>query len=316
MNVRCLLLLLLALLAGPAAAQVPEAPAPGHEESADRLRMTTTERQFFALGLTLSRGAFAYAELAGQASLVSRTRSKVAQVGKLGKLAGAARRDRLIAGEYLSRTLVLMQALNAPPATQAPLRQASEHLASPLVLTSEARPLAVFSGAAAQTLSSLSEFETLSTLPEDPALRKWLASAAVPASAQVWYGEGEIAALAQIAAAQQMPELLPPAAQIATDLRGLRDWLALRLPDNPSPDQAGLQKSLEAFLHDPTVTATARRKSRKPLSPAQLDALGGICRLLQTQVLGPEPAPRETATLETRFKSLCIAVSFVSEKKV
>ncbi len=263
--------------------------------------MTAGERQFFALGLTLSRGAFAYAELARQATLVSHTRSKIAQVGQLGKLSPTARRNRLTAQAGLTQTLALMQAMNAPAAALIPIRRAAERLDGPLPITSDARPLAFFNGGAAQTLSSLSEFETLSSLPEDPALRNWLSSPGICDSAQVWYGEGEIAALAEIAAAQQMPELLPPAEQIATDLRGLRDWLALRLPDAPSPEQAALKDALETFLRD-AKPVTSGQKSRKPLSSAQLHALGGISRLLQTQVLGPDTALHEAASPPELFR--------------
>lgn len=297
MNTRWLLLVLLlpGLLIQPAAAQTPSVPvaaAIDREESASLLQMTTTERQFFALGLTLARGSFAYAELAGEATVVSHTRSKIAQVGKLGKLAPVARRNRLTAGEFLRQTQALMLTMNAPAAALTPIRKASERLAAPLALTAEARPLAIFNGDAAQTLSSLNEFESLSSLPEDPALQKWLTSPGVSDSAQVWYGEGEIAALAQIAAARQMPELLPPAQEIATDLRGLHDWLALRLPDTPTPEQAALQKSLEVFLVDAGQKTKMSQKSQKPLTPAQMEALGSISRLLQLQVLGTETASR------------------------
>ncbi len=297
MNTRWLLLVLLlpGLLIQPAAAQKlagPVAATDDREESASRLQMTATERQFFALGLTLARGSFAYAELAGEATVISHTRSKIAQVGKLGRLAPVARRNRLTAGEFLRQTQALMLTMNAPVTALAPIHKASERLAAPLSLTSDARPLAIFNGGAAQTLSSLNEFESLSSLPEDPALRKWLTSPDVSDSAQVWYGEGEIAALAQIAAAHQMPELLPPAQEIATDLRGLHDWLSLRLPDTPTPEQAALQKSLEVFLVDAGLKTKSSRKSQKPLSPAQMEALGSISRLLQLQVLGTETASR------------------------
>ena len=297
MNTRWLSLVLLlpGLMIQPVRAQKTSVPVSGiadRKESSSLLEMTTTERQFFALGLTLARGSFAYAELAGEATVVSHTRSKIAQVGKLGKLAPVARRNRLTAADFLDRSVTLMSAMNAPEAALAPVRKASERLAAPLTLTAEARPLAIFNGEAAQTLSSLNEFETLSSLPEDPALRKWLTSPGVSDSAQVWYGEGEIAALAQIAAAHRMPELLPSTQEIATDLRGLHDWLSLRLPDTPTPEQAALQKSLEAFLVDAGQKTKISRNSQKPLSPAQMEALGSISRLLQLQVLGTQTATR------------------------
>ena len=298
MNARLLILFFVILLAQPVAAQVSAAPTHAPGEASALLQMTAGERQFFALGLTLSRGAFAYAELARQATLVSRMRSKIAQVGQLGKLSPIARRNRVAANDCLTQTLALMQAMNAPDTALKPVRREAERLAAPLALTADARPLALFNAQAAQTLSALSEFDALSSLPEDPALRQWLAAPGVSDSAQVWYGEGEIAALAQIAAARQMPELLPPAQQIATDLRGLRDWLSLRLPDVPSPEQAALRSALEAFLRSDEQRTTPGRKSRKPLTPSQLQALGDISRQLQAQVLGPETEPvlRETAS--------------------
>ncbi len=265
---------------------VPPTPPVGASQ-VGTLQMDPDERRSFALGLTLSRGAFAYAALAKAATDVARTRSRLAQVGKLGKLAPLAERNRRAAGEEAARALALMRALDAPPAALAPVAKAAARLAAPLPITDDAKPLLPFNRDAARALSSLNEFETLSSLPENPALRAWLDAPGLSRSASVWYGEGEIAALAQIAAAHGMPELLPPAQQVATDLRGLRDWLAGRLPDAPTPEQASLKAALEAFLRG-TSLAHPGVKSRKPLTPAQLQALSAISRQLQAQALGPE----------------------------
>lgn len=261
---------------------------PAGAASAGALQMGPDERRFFALGLTLARGAFAYAELAKAATEVARTRSRLAQVGKLGKLAAGAERNRRAAGEEVARALALMRAVDAPPAALAPVAKAAARLAGPLPITGDARPLLLFNRDAARALSSLNEFETLSSLPEDPALQAWLETPRLARSASVWYGEGEIAGLAQIAAAHGMPDLLPPAQQVATDLRGLRDWLALRLPDTPTPEQAALRDALASFLRD-TSLAHPGVKSRKPLTLSQLQALGGISRKLEAQALDPIP---------------------------
>ena len=298
MKARLLSALLLVLTASSALAQTIPAPAPNAPVST--LQMEVSERQFFELGTTLARGAFAYAELAKQATGVAKTRSKIAQVGQLGKLEPAARRDRLAAREGLTEAAGLMRALGASSVALAAVTRAADALAGPLPMTPEAKTLAVFNGAAARTLSSLHEFETLSSLPEDPALRKWLASPVVNESAQVWYGEGEISGLAQIAAAYQMPELLPPAQQIATDLRGLRDWLSLRLPDAPSQEQIALKDALEAFLAETAQTERPGIRSRKSLTLAELQTLGGISHQLQTEVLGPSPATAPPQTSEAR----------------
>jgi len=289
----CLTLALSLLIALPGLAQNRETPVPTRSADtpqASTLQMDSDERRFFALGLTLSRGAFAYAELAKAATEVARTRSRLAQVGKLGKLAAGAERNRRAAGEEVARALALMDAMDAPPAALAPVAKAAARLARSLPITEDAKPLLLFNRDAAHALSSLNEFETLSSLPEDPALRAWLDAPGVARSASVWYGEGEIAALAQIAAAHGMPDLLPPAQQVATDLRGLRDWLAGRLPDAPTPEQAALRDALASFLRD-TSLAHPGVKSRKLLTLSQLQALSVISRQLQAQALGSDPIP-------------------------
>ena len=178
-----------------------------------------------------------------------------------------------------------METLQAPPSALAPVRRAAERLAQPLKLTGRCRRIAVFSHKAAQTLAALDEFNALSSVPDDAALRHWLAAAP---SGQVWYAEGLVAALGETAAAQQMPDLLPPVKEIATDLRGLRDWLSLRLPDAPTPDQAALVAALNDFLSE---TSRTGRPQAAPLSLPQLQSLGDISRRLQAQILGDPAAP-------------------------
>ena len=102
--------------------------------------------------------------------------------------------------------------------------------------------------------------------------------------------------MSQIAAAHEMPDLLPPAEQIATDLRGLRDWLALRLPEMPSAEQAALKHDVGAFLEQASLAARPGVKSPALLSLPQLQALGSISRRVQAQVLGANGA--ETAARE------------------
>ncbi len=277
----CLLPLLLLLFSLPVWVQgVSASPPPA-------LQIEPDERQFFDLGATLARGAFAYAALAKQAAVVEKTRGKLAQVRQLERLDPLAGRSRTMAHTEILRAQSLMGTLNAPDSALAPVSAAAARLAGPLPMADDAKPLAFFSRPAARTVSSLSEFETLSSLPDDPAIRAWL-EAAPARSAQVWYAEGEIAGLSQIAAAHQMPDLLPPTEQIATDLRGLRDWLALRLPEMPSPEQAALKHDLNAFLEQTSSAARPGVKSRKLLSPSQLQALGSISRRVEAQVLGTD----------------------------
>jgi len=276
----CLLSALLLLFTLPVWAQA-SAPVPP-----PALQIEPQERQFFDLGVTLARGAFAYAELAKQAAVVQKTRSRLAQVRQLERLDPLAGRNRAAASLEIGHAEILMRQLNAPEAAVAPISAAAVRLAGPLPITSDARPLALFSRPAARTVSALSEFEALSSLPDHPAVRAWLDTVTLSRSAQVWYAEGEIAGLSQIAAAHEMADLLPPTEQIATDLRGLRDWLALRLPDAPSAEQAGLKHDLNAFLEQASLASRPGVKSRKLLSPSQLQALGSISRRVQAQVLG------------------------------
>jgi len=278
-----LLFFTLLFLALPTLAQTPPVSTPS------ALQMDAGERQLFALGMALTQGAFAYAELSKQAAQAGKTRSRAAQVIDFQRLGPAARRDRTAAQEGLAQAVSLLQTLNAPPATLLPIERAATRLGKPLPMTANA-----------SILAALSEFTTLSSLPENPALRQWLASPDMSDSAQVWYDEGEICGLAQIAAAHQMPELLPPAEQIATDLRGLRDWLALRLPDTPTPEQISLKSALEAFLQQVALTTRPGIKSRKFLTPTQLQALGSISEQVQTQVLRPAaPAAPQASSART-----------------
>ncbi len=278
----CLLPVLLLLLFSlpvwaQASAPVPPPPA---------LQIGPEERQFFDLGATLARGGFAYAELAKQAALVQKTRGKLAQVRQLERLDPLAGRNRAAASLEISRAETLMRRLHAPEAALAPVAAAAARLAGPLPMAGDAKPLALFNRPAARTVSALSEFEALSSLPDAPAVRAWLGTPALTRSAQVWYAEGEIAGLSQIAAAHEMPDLLPPTEQIATDLRGLRDWLALRLPEMPSAEQTALKHDLDAFLEQASALSRPGVKSPKPLSLPQLQALGSISRRVQAQVLG------------------------------
>ena len=260
---------LLVLFALPASAQVnPE------------------ERRFFALGVTLSRGAFAYAELAKQAAEVARTHSRIDQVRPLGRLDPLAGRSRTAAREQFAAAGALMRGLTAPPPALGPVDSAEKRLAGPLPITSEARPLALLSRPAARTVSALSEFQSLSSLPEYPAIRRWLGTPGLPRDALAWYEAGRLAGLAQIAAANDMPELLPPNALLAADLRGLQERLALSLPAAPSSTQTGLQNDLDALLRQ---TAAGGPQAR--LTPPQLQSLGSISVRMQAQVLKARSEP-------------------------
>ena len=113
MKARLVSALLLVLAAPSALAQTAPIPVPNAPGST--LQIGAEDRQFFELGTILARGAFAYAELAKQATGVAKTRSKIAQVGQLGKLEPIAKRDRLAAREGLTEAAGLMRALGGVP---------------------------------------------------------------------------------------------------------------------------------------------------------------------------------------------------------
>ena len=272
----CLLSALLFLLALP----VVSLAAP------DTLK-SEQKRQFFDLGLTLSRGAFAYAPLAKEATAVGKTPSKIEQVRQLGRLDPLAGKSRAEARTRMDRTVLLMRRLHAPETAVAPVAAAAAQLAGPLPLNSDAQTLAFWSRPAARTVASLSEFQILASLPEDPAVARWLHAPGLPLSAPLWYSAGTLAGRSEIAAAHEMPDLLPPPAQVFTDLRGLRDALAWPLV---SPDTIALRNALDKFLKDAPVGPGVGPRT---LSLAQLQALAGISRRLQAQ-LGTEAAGPET----------------------
>ena len=272
----------LALMAclGPAAlrADAPASPLPS-------LHLTANERHFFDFGYQVGRAAFAYAELGKRATAVAKSHDKAAQLEQLAALAPLAARNRMDAREGFVRARSLLETLQAPSKVLLPVQRAADRLGKPLRLTGDVRRVSLFSGKAAQTLASLDEFNALSSIPEEATLQHWLGTAS---SGHVWYAEGLVSALAETAAAQQMPELLPPVKEIATDLRGLRDWLSLRLPESPTPDQEALVSALNDFLGQ---TSRTGRPQTTPLTLTQLQALGDISRRLQSQILGDHVVP-------------------------
>lgn len=256
--------------------------------AAPNVSKTEPERQFFELGFTLSRGAFAYAPLAKQAVAVEKMPNKIDQVRQLGRLDPLAGKSRAEALVRMDQSVALMHRLNAPDSAVAPVAAAAARLAGPVPLPSNAQPLAFWSRPASRTVASLSEFQILSSLPEDPAVAHWLRAPGLPPAASLWYSTGVLAGRAEIAAAHEMPDLLPPSAQVFADLRGLRDALAR---PGVSPDMAALRNALDAFLKD---APAENRTCPRILSLAQLQALAGISRCLQAQ-LDTETSGQETA---------------------
>ncbi|MGO8674040.1 MAG: hypothetical protein ACLQVD_22105 [Capsulimonadaceae bacterium] len=247
------------------------------------LKISDAERTYYDFGYTLATGAFTYADLAKQAMAIAPSSSgrQPAGVDILASLSPTALRDRGVVRTNLERTLSDMEALHASSDAVAVVRQAVDLVSKPLVATGDAADLAAVNPQAAQTLEALNEFEKIGGITESPAISAWLQGPGHSGVGNVWYAEGLISGVVEIASAQNMPELLPPVSEVATDLRGLRDWLVLRMPEEPSPDQAALRTSLDAFLEE---TSWPKVQDR-PVTHSELVSLGVISHQLQMQVL-------------------------------
>lgn len=282
MRIAVLMLLFLGQVVLAAAQSAPAAPqqvAPAPSDS--RLSVTDAERQYFELGDVLAQAALS------DVSLVSRTRRITyrdmtdAQLAQIGKLAPGALQARAAAQVLFARAVTLMQDLNAPPAALTPVSALSARLGKPLTPTGAARQVADLNADAGTVLAALDESDRLSAILDNKALQNWATGAASNQTGRVWYAEGLMVGVAHVAAKLSQPDLLPPVADLATDLRGLRDWLSLRLPDTPTPEQIELQTDIDQFL----AKAANIRRHPKTLTMPQVADLEKIGHLLEAQIL-------------------------------
>lgn len=267
-------------------AQTPTAPPATPPEAASitatPLNVSPDERRFFELGVVLAKASFAYAALAKQTAAASQASSLETQVSRLAKLAPDVLRERALAQSSLTRAAALLQELGAPGGVLLPLTRLVATLGKPPVTSGDARSVAALNPDAGVVLAALQESSRLTGVLENGTLKKWLKSSE---AGQVWYAEGLMAGVSETAVRENLPDLLPPVRDLATDLRGLRDWLSLRLPDAPSPEQTALQIAINGFLQQ-----SAAVKKPRPLTRAQLQALGDISRMLQAQLLSQPPS--------------------------
>jgi hypothetical protein len=272
----------------------PPAPEP-------MLQITAVERQYFDFGCSLATAAFAYADLARQIAAIPEyhRHDRTGQMQLLAALNPVVLRDRGVVRDSLSRTLAQMHSLQASPSALAIVSQGADMVNRPILLTGDAKVIATVNARAGQTLAGLNEFERISGITQSPAISAWLNGPGKNSVGNVWYAEGLISGVAAVASAQNLPDLLPPVSEISTDLRGLRDWLLIRMPDNPTAAQSLLRKTLDGFLRSTSWPQVQDR----PVSPAELAMLGTISRELQNQVLltaasstATEPAASLTAS--------------------
>jgi hypothetical protein len=166
------------------------------------------------------------------------------------------------------------------------VKDAADELNRALRYTGDAKTVVQVNSEAGRTLASLNEFERISGLSENPKVRAWLKVPRDDGSANVWYAEGLIAAVSEIASDEEMPDLLPPVQEISTDMRGLRDWLTSRTPDQPTAEQTELRDTINAFLKS---TSWPKIEDR-PVTRMELVALGKISQHLRHQVFSQPEA--------------------------
>lgn len=273
-------------------AQTPTAPQVTNPDTAlapsASLNVAPDERRYFELGAVLARASFANAGLAKQTLLASKSRSLEVQISRLAKLAPDALRERDVAQSSLNRALALLQELSAPSGVLSPLTRLAATLDKPPVAQGGAQSMAALNADAGVVLAVLQESSRLTGALENAALKKWLKSAG---TGRVWYAEGSMAGVSEVAVREDLPDLLPDLHDLATDLRGLRDWLSLRLPDAPTPEQIALQTAINRFLQQ-----SAAVKKPKSLNQPQMQALGDISRMLQAQLLSQPPIEASAPT--------------------
>jgi hypothetical protein len=276
----------------PAAAAGPAAAAPVDQS----LAISDNERRAFALGDALARASFSYSPIVQQAAQLAHSPDRFQEVDKLAKLAPDAALARLSARSGLDEAVVLAKQLDAPRAAFDPIARLAARLDRPVVLSGDSLTLGSLNLQAADVLASLDEAQDLSLLLETPGLTRWLSAYASGGAGPVWYADGLMAGIAQIAARYELPYLLPRTADVATDLRGVRDWLASRLPETPTPDQDLLRDKIDQWLEQaPVLSADLGRTPSRRLPPDQLAALGQISALLRELILGSPGAPLTSA---------------------
>lgn len=258
--------------------------------------MTDLERQYFDFGYALSKAAFSYAELARHSYDIQAVHTHATHLRMLSELCPVAVHDRQLVRDNLDRAYTDMRSLSASPKALALVKAAADELNKPLKYTGDAKTVAAAYPDAGKTLASLNEFERISGLSESPDVRNWLKVKRGNGSGNVWYAEGLIAGVCEIASDDGLPDLLPQVEELSTDMRGLRDWLASRTPDPPSEEQSALRETINGFLKSTSWPNVGDR----PVSRAELLTLGDISHYLRDEVLAaPPPIQPTTASAQS-----------------
>lgn len=246
------------------------------------INVAPDERLMFQLGDYLGKASFVDAGLVREINASAASGDKDAELTELEKLSAEALFNRSRELGYFLDARQLMWNIRAPIIAIAPIAQAIQYLKKPIEFHGQTSELAQSNQNAAVTLYVLEEYPRLSTVPDSPPLRHWIDSAAKEHNGHVWYAEGLISGISVIAAECKNPQILPKAADIATDLAGLRDWITIRLPDTPSPDQLALRAAVESLLD----SVTKYDHAEGSITQYQLTKLGMVSKTIEGEVFG------------------------------
>ena len=273
--------------AAPPAAQPPSATAQV-PATVTPINVFPDESLMFQLGDYLGKASFVNAALVQEINSVTIAGDRDTELALLEKLAQPALNNRTRQLGYLLSVRQLMWNMRAPVTAIKPISLAIIQLRKAPVYSGQTVELAKTDPRAAFTLAVLEEYPKFSGIQDTHIFRKWIGQTARAHNGHVWYAEGLIAGFAVIAAENKKPDLLPKAPEIATDLAGQLNWITIRLPDNPSPDQLALRTKVFDLLN----SVSKFDHENDYITQYQLQQLGQISSTIEGEVFGlPADSP-------------------------
>jgi hypothetical protein len=264
----------------PAIAQVPAPITP-----ITPINVYPDESLMFQVGDYLGKASFVNSPVMQAISATTVVGKRNDELALLEKLAQTALNNRARQLNYLLSARQLMWNMRAPEKSIAPLTSAINTLKVQPAYSGQTLELSKTDPAAALTLAILEEYPKVCSVQDSLQFRAWVNSAARQHNGHVWYAEGLISGLTDVAAANKMPTLLPRAPEIATDLEGELNWITIRLRDTPSPDQLALRDKVFALLK----SVSKNDHVRDYITQYQLHQLGDITKSIEGEVFGLPP---------------------------
>jgi len=246
------------------------------------------ESLMFQLGDYLGKASFVNAALVQEINATTVAGNRDTELAMLEKMAQPALNNRARQLSYLLSARQLMWNMRAPETAIHPISLAIAQLRKAPIYSGQTIELAKTDPRAAITLAVLEEYPKFSGIQDTHVFRRWIGQTARAHNGHVWYAEGLIAGFAVIAAENKKPDLLPKAPEIATDLAGQLNWITIRLPDTPSPDQLALRAKVFALLN----SVSKFDHQNDYITQYQLQQLGQISSTIEGEVFGlPADAP-------------------------